>query len=65
MSAYFEGGTGIFSGQTEHFGSNRIVLKELNKHAYLNKDLKQPDTLLNGAIASANNPATGCRCNYC
>ena len=59
VSAYFEGGTGIFSGQTEHFGSNRIVLKELNKHSYLNKELKQPDTLLNGAIVSANNPATG------
>jgi flagellar hook protein FlgE len=40
VSAYFEGGTGIFSGQTEHFGSNRIVLKELNKHSYLNKDRK-------------------------
>jgi hypothetical protein len=26
------------------------VLKELNKHAYLNKDLKQPSTLLNGAL---------------
>ena len=59
VSAYFEGGTGIFSGQTEHFGSNRIVLKELNKHSYLNKDLKQPNTLLNGAIASSTNPATG------
>ena len=30
----------------------RIVLKELNKHAYLNKDLKQPSTLLNGALTS-------------
>jgi flagellar hook protein FlgE len=59
VSAYFEGGTGIFSNQTEHFGSNRIVLKELNKHSYLNKDVKQPNTLLNGAIASASNPATG------
>ncbi|MDB2584599.1 flagellar hook-basal body complex protein, partial [Alphaproteobacteria bacterium] len=52
VSAYFEGGTGIFSNQTEHFGSNRIVLKELNKHSYLNKDVKQPNT-------SASNPATG------
>ncbi|MDC1357479.1 flagellar hook-basal body complex protein [Pseudomonadota bacterium] len=59
VSAYFEGGTNIFSGQTEHFGSNRIVLKELNKHSYLNKDVKQPDTLLNGAIASSTNPASG------
>ncbi|MDC1067434.1 hypothetical protein OAQ56_05435, partial [Alphaproteobacteria bacterium] len=59
VSAYFEGGTGIFSNQTEYFGSNRIVLKELNKHSYLNKDVKQPNTLLNGAIASASNPATG------
>ncbi len=50
ISAYFEGGTDVFSGQTEHFGSNKIVLKELNKHAYLNKDVKQPNTLLNGAI---------------
>ena len=50
VSAYFEGGTGIFDNQTEHFGSNRIVLKELNKHAYLNKDAKQANTLLNGAI---------------
>ncbi len=50
ISAYFEGGTDVFSGQTEHFGSNRIVLKELNKHSYLNKDVKQPNTLLNGAI---------------
>ena len=50
ISAYFEGGTDVFSGQTKHFGSNKIVLKELNKHAYLNKDVKQPNTLLNGAI---------------
>ena len=50
VSAYFEGGTGIFDNQTEHFGSNRIVLKELNKHAYLNKDAKQANTILNGAI---------------
>ena len=40
----------MFSCQTKHFGSNKIVLKELNKHAYLNKDVKQPNTLLNGAI---------------
>ncbi len=53
VSAYFEGGTDVFSGQTEHFGSNRIVLKELNKHAYLNKDVKQPNTLLNGAITDS------------
>ena len=25
----------------------------MNKHAYLNKDLKQPSTLLNGALSSA------------
>ena len=54
VSAYFEGGTGIFDNQTEHFGSNRIVLKELNKHAYLNKSVKQADTLLNGAITDGN-----------
>ena len=53
VSAYFEGGTGIFDNQTEHFGSNRIVLKELNKHAYLNKDAKQANTLLNGAISNS------------
>ena len=52
VDAYFEGGTGIFDNQTEHFGSNRIVLKELNKHAYLNKNTKQPNTLSNGAISS-------------
>ena len=52
VSAYFEGGTDIFDNQTEHFGSNRIVLKELNKHGYLNKDAKQANTLLNGAIAN-------------
>ena len=56
VSAYFEGGTDIFDNQTEHFGSNRIVLKELNKHGYLNKDVKQATTLLNGAIAN-NSPA--------
>ena len=50
VSAYFEGGTDIFDNQTEHFGSNRIVLKELNKHGYLNKDANQANTLLNGAI---------------
>ena len=50
VEAYFEGGTDIFDGQTQHFGSKRIVLKELNKHAYLNKDLKQPSTLLNGVL---------------
>ncbi len=59
ISADFEGGTDVFSGQTEHFGSNRIVLKELNKHAYLNKDVKQPNTLLNGVITSATDPASG------
>ncbi len=59
VSAYFEGGTDVFSGQTEHFGSNKIVLKELNKHAYLNKDVKQPNTLLNGVITSATDPASG------
>ena len=45
VQAYFEGGTSVFDGQTEHFGSKRIVLKEINKHAYLNKDVKQPNTL--------------------
>ena len=54
VDAYFEGGTGIFDNQTEHFGSNRIVLKELNKHAYLNKNTKQPNTLSNGAISAGN-----------
>ncbi|MDB9870867.1 flagellar hook-basal body complex protein [Alphaproteobacteria bacterium] len=58
VEAYFEGGTDIFSGQNNFFGSNKIVLKELNKHAYLNKDMQQPDTLINGAI-TAGNPATG------
>ena len=53
VSAYFEGGTDIFDNQTEHFGSNRIVLKELNKHGYLNKDAKQANTLLNGAISNS------------
>ena len=53
VSAYFEGGTDIFDNQTEHFGSNRIVLKELNKHGYLNKDAKQANTLLNGAITTS------------
>ncbi|MFL2830128.1 MAG: flagellar hook-basal body complex protein [Candidatus Puniceispirillales bacterium] len=57
VSAYFEGGTGIFSGQTEHFGSNRIVLKELNKHAYLNNNVMQPNTLLNDASVDASTPA--------
>ena len=58
VKAYFEGGTDVFSGQKTHFGSNRIVLKELNKHAYLNKDMQQPNTLMNGAI-TAGSPATG------
>ena len=60
ISAQFEGGTDVFSGQTEHFGSNRIVLKELNKHSYLNKDVKQPNTLLNksGGI-TATQPNSG------
>jgi len=52
VQAYFEGGTDIFDNQTQHFGSKRIVLKELNKHAYLNNNVKQPNTLLNGAIAN-------------
>ena len=59
ISAQFEGGTDVFSGQTEHFGSNRIVLKELNKHSYLNKNIKQPDTLLNDSGVTASAPATG------
>ncbi len=59
VDAYFEGGTDVFDGQTQHFGSKRIVLKELNKHAYLNKDVKQPSSLLNGAIVSGSNPPTG------
>ena len=56
VDAYFEGGTGIFDNQTQHFGSNRIVLKELNKHAYLNSNVKQPNTLINDAagISTAN-----------
>ncbi len=58
VDAYFEGGTGIFDNQTQHFGSNRIVLKELNKHAYLNNNVKQPNTLLNGAIANNVNTLT-------
>ena len=58
VKAYFEGGTDVFSGQKTHFGSNRIVLKELNKHAYLNKDMQQPNTLMNGAV-TASSPATG------
>ena len=58
VSAYFEGGTDIFTNQNNHFGSNRIVLKELNKHSYLNKDMQQPNTLMNGAIV-AGTPATG------
>ena len=37
VDAYFEGGSDIFDNQTTHFGSKRIVLKELNKHAYLIK----------------------------
>ncbi len=52
VDAYFEGGTDIFDNQTTHFGSKRIVLKELNKHAYLNNNVSQPDTLLNGDLAS-------------
>ena len=59
ISAQFEGGTDVFSGQTEHFGSNRIVLKELNKHSYLNKNIKQPDTLINDSEFTASAPATG------
>ena len=59
ISAQFEGGTEVFSGQTEHFGSNRIVLKELNKHSYLNKNIKQPDTLINDSGVTASAPATG------
>ena len=56
VDAYFEGGTGIFDNQTQHFGSNRMVLKELNKHAYLNNNVKQPNTLINDAsgISAAN-----------
>jgi flagellar hook-basal body protein len=58
VSAYFEGGTDIFTNQNNHFGSNRIVLKELNKHSYLNKDMQQPNTLMNGAITNSS-PANG------
>ncbi len=54
VDAYFEGGTNVFDGQTQHFGSKRIVIKELNKHAYLNKEVMRPDTLINGAISSGN-----------
>ncbi len=59
ISAQFEGGTDVFSGQTEHFGSNRIVLKELNKHSYINKNIQQPDTLLNSSAVTNSSPATG------
>ena len=52
IDAYFEGGSDIFDNQTTHFGSKRIVLKELNKHAYINKNVKQANTLANGAISS-------------
>ena len=58
VSAYFEGGTDIFTNQNNHFGSNRIVLKELNKHSYLNKDMQQPNTLMNGALTNSS-PANG------
>ncbi len=58
VDAYFEGGTDVFDNQTEHFGSNRIVLKELNKHAYLNKNVKQANTLLNGAINNSQTTIT-------
>ena len=58
VSAYFEGGTDIFDNQTEHFGSNRIVLKELNKHGYLNKDANQANTILNGAITNSDTTLT-------
>ena len=59
ISAGFEGGSDIFSGQTEFFGSNRIVLKELNKHSYLNNDIKQPNTLINESSMTSSSPATG------
>ena len=59
VDAYFEGGTGIFDNQTQHFGSNRIVLKELNKHAYLNSNAKQPDTQINGAITNSSPADSG------
>ncbi len=58
VDAYFEGGTDVFDNQTDHFGSNRIVLKELNKHAYLNKNVKQPNTLLNGGTTSGDTTIT-------
>ena len=58
VSAYFEGGTDIFDNQTQHFGSNRIVLKELNKHGYLNKDANQANTILNGAITNSDTTLT-------
>ena len=58
VDAYFEGGTDVFDNQTDHFGSNRIVLKELNKHAYLNKSVKQPNTLLNGGTTSGDTTIT-------
>ena len=35
------------------------VLKELNKHSYLNKNIKQPDTLINDSGVTASAPATG------
>ena len=59
VQAYFEGGTDIFDNQTQHFGSKRIVLKELNKHGYLNSNVKQPNTLLNMASGmNTNNSIT-------
>jgi hypothetical protein len=59
VSANFEGGSNIFTGQTEFFGSNRIILKELNKHSYLNNDIKQPGTQINESAMTASSPASG------
>ena len=59
VTANFEGGSNIFNGQTEYFGSNRIILKELNKHSYLNNDIKQPGTQINESAMTASSPASG------
>ena len=32
VDAYFDGGTAVFDGQTQHLGTQRIVLHALNKH---------------------------------
>ena len=39
VEAFFEGGTNVFDGSTSHFGSNKIVLREIFKHSYKNTDV--------------------------